>query len=173
MGYLIGEESPVVWRGLMVMKALQQLLHEVAWGGLDVLVLDLPPGTGDVQLTITQQIELAGAVIISTPQTLSLKDSIRGIRMFEKVNVPILGMIQNMSLFKCPCCGHEEHIFGKDGVRAACDELGIKFLGDIPLHSQIANHADQGKPTVVAEPDSPQAESFIQLAKDIRDLVKL
>src|ERR1700753_3291456 len=170
MGFLVGDDSPVVWRGLMVMKALQQLLHEVNWGELDVLVLDLPPGTGDVQLSITQQIDLAGAVIVSTPQTLSLKDSIRGIRMFEKVNVPILGMIQNMSLFKCPCCGHEEQIFGKDGVRDACSQLGIKFLGDIPLQSQIASDADAGKPTVVAEPESPRAEAFVKIAQEVSGL---
>jgi ATP-binding protein involved in chromosome partitioning len=173
MGYLIGDDSPIVWRGLMVMKALQQLLHEVDWGGLDILVLDLPPGTGDVQLTITQQIELAGAVVVSTPQALSLKDSVRGIRMFEKVDVPILGMIQNMSLYKCSCCGHEEHVFGKNGVRDACDQLGLKFLGDIPLQSQIANDADVGKPTVVAEPESSRAKTFMQLATDIRRIVEL
>jgi ATP-binding protein involved in chromosome partitioning len=173
MGYLIGEDSPVVWRGLMVMKALQQLLHEVDWGVLDVLVLDLPPGTGDVQLSITQQIELAGTIVVSTPQTLSLKDSIRGIRMFEKVNVPVLGMIQNMSLFRCPCCGHEEHVFGKDGVRDACDQLGIRFLGDIPLQSQIASDADVGKPTVVAEPDSPRAEAFVKIANLVSGIAQL
>jgi ATP-binding protein involved in chromosome partitioning len=173
MGYLVGDESPVVWRGLMVMKALQQLLHEVDWGGLDVLVLDLPPGTGDVQLSITQQIELAGAVIISTPQTLSLKDSIRGIRMFEKVSVPILGMVQNMSLFKCPCCGHEEHVFGKNGVLNACEELKIRFLGDIPLQSRIASDADIGKPTVVAEPNSEEAAAFVKIATEVSKLVNL
>jgi ATP-binding protein involved in chromosome partitioning len=173
MGYLVKEDSPVVWRGLMVMKALQQLLHEVDWGGLDVLVLDLPPGTGDVQLTITQQLELAGALIVSTPQTLSLKDSIRGVNMFRKVNVPILGMIQNMSLFKCPCCGHEEHIFGHDGVRKACEELNIKFFGDIPLHSKISSDADAGKPTVVAEPESDRSQAFIKLADEVASLIKI
>lgn len=173
MGYLVKESSPIVWRGLMVMKAIQQLLHEVDWGGLDVLVLDLPPGTGDVQLTITQQLELAGALIVSTPQSLSLKDSIRGVNMFRKVDVPILGMVQNMSLFKCPCCGHEEHIFGHDGVRKTCEELNIKFLGDIPLHSRIASDADAGKPTIMAESKSESARAFMRLADEVASLIKI
>jgi len=155
------------------MKALQQLLHEVDWGGLDILVLDLPPGTGDVQLTITQQVDLAGALIISTPQSLSLKDSIRGVNMFRKVDVSILGMVQNMSLFKCPCCGHQEHIFGQDGVKHACEELDIKFLGDIPLHSKISSDADSGKPTVVSEPGSDRAQVFIQLADQIAAIINI
>ncbi|KAI9827653.1 MAG: Iron-sulfur protein [Phylliscum demangeonii] len=116
MGYLVHEEAPVVWRGLLVMKALQQLLHDVDWGGLDILVLDLPPGTGDTQLTITQQVKLDGAVIVSTPQDIALKDAVKGIKMFEKVNVPILGMVQNMSIFICPHCKQATHIFGSDGV---------------------------------------------------------
>jgi ATP-binding protein involved in chromosome partitioning len=146
------------------MKALQQLLHEVDWGGLDLLVIDLPPGTGDVQLTLTQQIVLDGALIVSTPQTLSLKDSIKGINMFRKVDVPIMGMVQNMSLFNCPSCGHQEHIFGFDGVRKACGELHVQFMGDIPLHSQIAKDADSGKPTVVADPTGMQSKAFFDLA---------
>jgi ATP-binding protein involved in chromosome partitioning len=171
MGYLVPESSPIVWRGLMVMKALQQLLHEVDWGagsdGLDVLVLDLPPGTGDVQLTITQQVELAGALIVSMPQTLSLKDSIRGVNMFRKVNVPIWGMVQNMSVFCCPGCGREERIFGHDGVRKACEELGVPVLGDIPLNTEIARDADVGKPTVVANPESSSAKAFMNLAESL------
>jgi ATP-binding protein involved in chromosome partitioning len=173
MGYLVDESTPVVWRGLMVMKALQQLLHEVDWGGLDVLVLDLPPGTGDVQLTITQQIKLDGSIIISTPQGLSLKDSVKGINMFRKVNVPILGMVQNMSLFQCSNCGHEEHVFGTDGVKRTCEELGIKFLGDVPLHPRICRDADDGKPTVVAEPDSERAKSFRDIADQVVEMIKL
>jgi ATP-binding protein involved in chromosome partitioning len=171
MGYLVPEDSPIVWRGLMVMKALKQLLHEVEWGGLDVLVLDLPPGTGDVQLTITQQVELDGAIIISTPQSLSLKDSIRGVNMFRKVNIPILGMVQNMSLYQCTNCGHQEHIFGLDGVKKACKELDIRFLADIPLHTSISSDADSGKPTVVRDSKSPQAQSFVQLADDISSTI--
>lgn len=173
MGYLISESSPVVWRGLMVMKALQQLLHEVDWGGLDILVLDLPPGTGDVQLTITQQIKLDGSIIISTPQALSVKDSVKGINMFRKVDVPILGMVQNMSLFQCSNCGHEEHVFGTDGVKRTCEELGIKFLGDVPLHPRICADADVGRPTVVAEPDSARAGRFKEIADEIANLIDL
>ncbi|KAE9989921.1 hypothetical protein EG327_002108 [Venturia inaequalis] len=173
MGYLVSESSPIVWRGLMVMKALQQLLHEVDWGGLDILVLDLPPGTGDIQLTITQQLHLSGAVIISTPQSLSLKDSVRGIEMFRKVHVPILGMVQNMSLFACSNCGHEDHIFGTEGVTRTCKEMGVRFLGDVPLHGRICKDADEGKPTVVAEPGSARAECFRGIAGEVGKLVGL
>ncbi|KAE9968826.1 hypothetical protein EG328_007249 [Venturia inaequalis] len=173
MGYLVSESSPIVWRGLMVMKALQQLLHEVDWGGLDILVLDLPPGTGDIQLTITQQLHLSGAVIISTPQSLSLKDSVRGIEMFRKVHVPILGMVQNMSLFACSNCGHEDHIFGTEGVTRTCKEMGVRFLGDVPLHGRICKDADEGKPTVVAEPGSARAERFRDIAGEVGKLVGL
>ncbi|MCJ1470701.1 hypothetical protein MMC07_009348, partial [Pseudocyphellaria aurata] len=174
MGYLVGEKAPVVWRGLMVMKALQQLLHDVEWGGLDILVLDLPPGTGDTQLTITQQICLDGAVIVSTPQDIALKDTVKGINMFQQVNVPILGMIQNMSSFTCPVCSHTTPIFsphshhggGGGGVEHACSQHGIPFLGDIPLHASICDDADRGMPTVVAEPaGSERVEVFMKLAK--------
>lgn len=173
MGYLVDESAPVVWRGLMVMKALQQLLHEVEWGGLDILVMDLPPGTGDVQLTITQQIKLDGAVIISTPQSLSLKDSVKGINMFRKVDVPILGMVQNMSLHHCSNCGHEEHIFGTDGVKKTCKELDVKFLGDVPLHGSICRDADLGKPTVVSEPESARAKAFRDIAAQVAESIDL
>jgi ATP-binding protein involved in chromosome partitioning len=173
MGYLVGEDAPVVWRGLMVMKALQQLLHEVDWGGLDILVLDLPPGTGDVQLTITQQIKLDGAVIISTPQSLSIKDSVKGINMFQKVNVPILGLVQNMSLYHCPNCGHQEHLFGNDGVKKTAEKLGIRMLADVPLHPRICQDADEGKPTVVAEPESERAQVFQDLAGAIAEEIEL
>ncbi|KAI4721263.1 P-loop containing nucleoside triphosphate hydrolase protein [Aureobasidium sp. EXF-10727] len=156
MGYLVPETSAVVWRGLMVMKALQQLLHEVEWDGLDVLVLDLPPGTGDVQLTITQQIVLDGAVIVSTPQDVALKDA-------------ILGMVQNMSAFTCPNCSTTHSIFGREGVIKKCDEMNIKLLADIPLHPSICEDADRGKPTVVAEPDSVRAQVFKDLAADLRE----
>jgi ATP-binding protein involved in chromosome partitioning len=164
MGFLVDESSPVIWRGLMVMKALQQLLHEVDWGGLDILVLDLPPGTGDVQLTITQQIKLDGALIVSTPQSLALKDSVKGINMFKKVGVPILGMVQNMSLFHCPNCGHEEHVFGFRGVEETCKEMGVKFLGNVPLHGRISNDKI---PTVVGEPDSARAKAFRDIAEQV------
>ena len=167
MGYLVDEKAPVVWRGLMVMKALQQLLHEVEWGDLDVLVLDLPPGTGDTQLTITQQVELNGAVIVSTPQDVALKDAVKGISMFEKTNVPVLGMVQNMSVFMCHHCGHATHIFGSEGVARRCKEHGLELLGDIPLDERICGDADKGRPTLVSEPDSARARAFLNIASRI------
>jgi len=173
MGYLVPKTSPITWRGLMVMKALQQLLHEVDWGILDVLVLDLPPGTGDVQLTITQQVNLAGALIVSTPQSLSVTDSVRGVNMFRKVDVPVLGMVQNMALYQCPCCGHEEHIFGKDGLKEVCEELDVRILTDIPLHRRFAGDADIGKPTVIADPGGEHAKVFSKLADEIALIAKL
>ncbi|KAF7542216.1 hypothetical protein G7Z17_g11783 [Cylindrodendrum hubeiense] len=168
MGYLVGENAPVVWRGPMVMKAIQQLLHEVEWGGLDILVLDLPPGTGDTQLTITQQIILDGAVIVTTPHTLATKDAVKGINMFKAVNVNILGLVQNMSLFQCPHCHGETHVFGSnERVEKMCREHEIDFLGDIPLHPNIGDDAEKGKPTVVAEPTSERASAFVSIAQDI------
>ena len=158
MGYLLpSEKAPVAWRGLMVMKALQQLLHEVDWSpGLDVLVLDLPPGTGDVQLTIGQQAEVDGAVVVSTPQDVALKDAVKGVGMFRKMNINVLGMVQNMSVFVCPKCGEETKIFAQSsksngGVENRCAEMGIDFLGDIPLDATICADADRGMPTIVAE----------------------
>lgn len=173
IGYLVRSTDAVVWRGLMVMKALQQLLHEVDWGGLDILVLDLPPGTGDTQLTITQQIELDGAVIISTPQSLALKDAVKGIAMFRKVEVPLLGMVQNMSVFVCPCCKEKTHIFGQEGARKEAENSGIELLGDIPLDVHICDNADNGKPTVVAEPASERAKAFMDIARRVGEKIKL
>jgi ATP-binding protein involved in chromosome partitioning len=174
MGYLVGDSAPVVWRGLMVMKALQQLLHDVDWGGLDILVLDMPPGTGDTQLTITQQVELAGAMIVSTPQDIALKDAIKGIEMFRKTNTNILGMVQNMSLFICPHCQKGTHVFGGGdehghaiGVQQTCGKYGVKFLGDVPLHASICHDADVGRPTVVSEPDSERAKAYMDIARTI------
>ncbi|KAK8210688.1 nucleotide binding protein-like protein [Phyllosticta capitalensis] len=177
MGYLVGEDAPVVWRGLMVMKALQQLLHEVEWGGLDVLVLDLPPGTGDVQLTITQQIELDGAVIVSTPQDIALRDAVKGINMFKKVNVPITGFVENMAMFHCPHCNTETPIFtsasGATQLRDRFQELGAELLGSVPLHPTICTDADRGCPTVVAEPDSVRARVFGEIADAIAKKIAL
>ncbi|GAP88239.2 putative ATP-binding protein [Rosellinia necatrix] len=168
MGYLVGEDAPVVWRGLMVMKALQQLLHEVEWGGLDMLVLDLPPGTGDTQLSVTQQIVLDGSVIVTTPHTLAVKDAVKGINMFEKVNIPLLGLVQNMSLFCCPHCHHDTAIFGSgDRVKKLCHDHSICLLGDIPLHQSIGDDGQKGKPTVVAEPESHRAQAFMDIAKQV------
>lgn len=174
MGYLIPEDSPVAWRGLMVMKALQQLLHEVEWGGLDVLVLDLPPGTGDVQLTITQQLKLDGAVIVSTPQDLSLKDANKGIALFRKVDVPLLGLVSNMSSFICPSCAAPHPIFGSsDHMREMCKKHDLRLLGEIPLHPKICEDADRGKPSAVAEPDGEQARLFAGIANSVGGLIGL
>ncbi|KAK0654235.1 Iron-sulfur protein IND1 [Lasiodiplodia hormozganensis] len=180
MGYLVGEDAPVVWRGLMVMKALQQLLHEVDWGGLDVLVLDLPPGTGDVQLTITQQIVLDGAVIVSTPQDIALKDAVKGVNMFRKVSVPLLGVVENMATFHCPHCHAETPIFtsasaGTDhSFHSRFKELGVPLLGEIPLHPRICADADRGKPSVVAEsPDSPNVRAFEGVAAKVAEKIGL
>ncbi|KAK9476745.1 P-loop containing nucleoside triphosphate hydrolase protein [Lipomyces japonicus] len=168
MGFLIPDsDAPIVWRGLMVMKALQQLLHEVEWGGLDVLVLDLPPGTGDTQLTITQQIVLDGAVIVSTPQDIALIDAVKGLNMFKKVDVPVLGMVQNMSVFVCPNCNHETHIFGTDGVDREAKRLGTEVLGSIPLHASICQLSDAGKPVVIADPDSFNSKAYKNVAENV------
>ncbi|TKW57754.1 Iron-sulfur protein NUBPL [Colletotrichum tanaceti] len=174
MGYLVPEEDAVVWRGPMVMKAIQQLLHEVDWGALDILVLDLPPGTGDTQLTITQQLLLDGSVIVTTPHTLAVKDAVKGINMFNKVNVNILGLIQNMSLFNCPHCHGDTHVFGSnERVERMCRDHNISFLGDVPLHQSIGDNADLGKPTVAAEPTSERAEIFLKIARDIAPKIDL
>ncbi|TKA76072.1 hypothetical protein B0A55_05709 [Friedmanniomyces simplex] len=173
MGFLVPQDSPVAWRGLMVQKAMNQLLFEVSWPKLDLLILDMPPGTGDVQLTITQSIELAGAVIVSTPQDLALRDAVRGVDLLNKVGVPILGMLQNMSTFTCTNCGHHHDIFGLDGVRKKCDQLSIKLLGDIPLHPQICHDADAGKPTVVSAPDGPQAQAFHALMRAVAETISI
>ncbi|CAN9089894.1 unnamed protein product [Alternaria alternata] len=174
MGYLIPESSPVAWRGLMVMKALQQLLHEVEWGGLDVLVLDMPPGTGDVQLTITQQLVLDGALIVSTPQDLSLKDAVKGVELFRKVDVKLLGLVCNMAGFKCPGCGDVHEVFGNmKKIRAMCGKYELNMLGEIPLHASISDDADRGKPTVVAEPDGERAMAFGKIAQEVEGLIGL
>ncbi|KAI2628165.1 P-loop containing nucleoside triphosphate hydrolase protein [Xylaria nigripes] len=168
MGYLVGEDAPVVWRGLMVMKALQQLLHEVEWGGLDILVLDLPPGTGDTQLSVTQQIFLDGSVIVTTPHTLAVKDAVKGINMFKKVNVPLLGLVQNMSLFCCPHCHRDTAVFGSnEAVRKICCDYSIDLLGDIPLHQNVGDDGQRGKPTVVSEPESERANAFMNIARQV------
>ncbi|KAI1424653.1 P-loop containing nucleoside triphosphate hydrolase protein [Xylaria sp. FL1777] len=174
MGYLVGEDAPVVWRGLMVMKALQQLLHEVEWGGLDVLVLDLPPGTGDTQLSVTQQIILDGSVIVTTPHTLAVKDAVKGINMFKKVDIPILGLVQNMSLFCCPYCHQDTAVFGSnERVERLCQDYSIGILGDIPLHQNIGDDGQRGKPTVVSEPESHRARAFMDIARQVGSKIGL
>ncbi|XP_041927545.1 iron-sulfur protein NUBPL [Alosa sapidissima] len=164
MGFLVEDVAPIVWRGLMVMSAIEKLLRQVDWGRLDYLVVDMPPGTGDVQLSITQNIPIAGAVIVSTPQDIALLDARRGAEMFRKVNVPVLGLVQNMSVFQCPKCNHQTHIFGADGARELAHTLGVEVLGDIPLHLNIRETSDRGQPVVVSSPDSPEAESYKKVA---------
>lgn len=173
MGYLIPKGKPVVWRGLMVTRGIQQLLHEVSWGGLDILVLDLPPGTGDTQLTIAQQINLSGAVIVSTPEEIAIDDTINGLSMFQTVSVPILGMIQNKSVYVCPKCGNVDHIYDSEGVSRVCESQGVDLLGDVPVDTRIRIDAGRGKPTVVAEPESGRARTFMEIAERIAFKVEL
>lgn len=168
MGYLIpSEDSPIVWRGLMLQKALQQLLFDVQWDKLDVLVIDLPPGTGDVQLTLSQLLKVDGAVIVSTSQDLALIDVKKGISMFNKVKIPIFGLIENMSVFICPNCNHEEHLFGDGGVLKEAEKLGIKHIASIPLNKQICNRSDEGYPISI-DKDSPLAKPYYKAASIVK-----
>nr|XP_015206089.1 PREDICTED: iron-sulfur protein NUBPL isoform X6 [Lepisosteus oculatus] len=167
MGFLVEDTAPVVWRGLMVMSAIEKLLRQVDWGTLDYLVVDMPPGTGDVQLSVTQNIPIAGAVVVSTPQDLALLDARRGAEMFRKVNVPVLGLIQNMSVFQCPKCQHQSHIFGADGARELAESLGVEVLADIPLHINIRETSDSGRPVVVSSPESPEARAYRRAAEEV------
>lgn len=168
IGFLVAEDQPVVWRGPMVMGALQQMLDDVIWGPLDVLIVDMPPGTGDAQLTMSQNVPLAGAVIVSTPQDIALLDARKGLNMFRKVDVPVLGIIENMSMYICPKCGHEAHIFGHGGARAEAEKMGSPFLGEIPLEIEIRLTADGGHPIVVSSPDSPHAAAYMAIAEKVQ-----
>jgi ATP-binding protein involved in chromosome partitioning len=169
IGFLVEEETPMIWRGPMVMSALTQMLREVDWGGLDVLVVDMPPGTGDAQLTMAQQVPLKGAVIVSTPQDLALIDARRGIAMFRRVNVPVLGIVENMSTFICPHCGTRSDIFGHGGARHEAERLGVPFLGEVPLALAIRETSDAGLPVVASEPDGPHARAFHAIAARVRE----
>jgi ATP-binding protein involved in chromosome partitioning len=169
IGFLIEEETPMIWRGPMVMSALTQMLREVEWGTLDVMVVDMPPGTGDAQLTMAQQVPLKGAVIVSTPQDLALIDARRGIAMFRRVNVPVLGIVENMSTFICPHCGTRSDIFGHGGARAEAERLGVPFLGEVPLDMTIREKSDAGLPVVATAPDSPLAQCYRNIAARVRD----
>ncbi len=164
MGFLVAEDTPMIWRGPMVMSALQQMLRDVEWGELDVLVADLPPGTGDAQLTMAQQVPLAGAVIVSTPQDIALLDARKGLNMFRKVDVPVLGIVENMSYFRCPHCGERSDIFGHGGARREAERLGVEFLGEVPLDILIRETSDDGRPIVVSHPESEHAEIFRRMA---------
>jgi ATP-binding protein involved in chromosome partitioning len=169
IGFLIEEETPMIWRGPMVMSALTQMLREVEWGTLDVMVVDMPPGTGDAQLTMAQQVPLKGAVIVSTPQDLALIDARRGIAMFRRVNVPVLGIVENMSTFVCPHCGTRSDIFGHGGARREAERLGVPFLGEVPLDISIREKSDAGLPVVATAPDSEQAQIYRDIAARVRD----
>ncbi|KAA1054582.1 iron-sulfur cluster carrier protein ApbC [Azospirillum argentinense] len=165
MGFLVAEDTPMIWRGPMVMSALQQMLRDVNWGTLDVLVVDMPPGTGDAQLTMAQQVPLAGAIIVSTPQDIALLDARKGLNMFRRVDVPVLGIIENMSYFCCPNCGHRTDIFSHGGARKEASDLGMEFLGEVPLHLDIRETSDQGQPIVVSQPESEHAKVYRGIAK--------
>jgi ATP-binding protein involved in chromosome partitioning len=167
IGLMVNEGQAVVWRGPMLMGALQQMLMQVQWGALDVLIVDLPPGTGDVQMTLAQKSHVDGAIVVSTPQDVALLDARKGIDMFQQLKVPVLGLIENMSTHICSKCGHEEHIFGHGGVRAEAERLGVPLLAEIPLHLDIRIASDGGAPIVVSKPESAQAQSFRQLARDL------
>lgn len=164
MGFMVDEGTPIIWRGPMVVQALNQMLRQVNWGELDVIVIDMPPGTGDVQLTMAQQVPLSGAVIVSTPQDLALIDARKGLAMFERVEVPVLGIIENMSTFICPHCGERSDIFGHGGAEAEARKLGVPFLGGVPLHMDIRATSDRGQPVVASEPDGPHAAIYRDLA---------
>jgi len=164
MGFLIAEDEPMIWRGPMVIQALTQMLRDVAWGELDMLIVDMPPGTGDAQLTMAQQVPLAGAVIVSTPQDLALIDARKGLNMFRKTNVPVLGIVENMSYFLCPKCGERSEIFGHGGARKEAEKLGVPLLGEVPLNMTIRERSDGGQPVVASEPDSPHAQVYREIA---------
>jgi ATP-binding protein involved in chromosome partitioning len=172
IGFLVEEDTAMIWRGPMVMSAITQMLRDVAWGTLDILVVDMPPGTGDAQLTLAQNVPLKGAIIISTPQDLSLIDARRGLAMFKKVNVPVFGIIENMSYFQCPHCGAQSDIFGHGGARHEAERLGVPFLGEIPLHISIRTSSDSGTPVVESEPNGPHAAIYRAIAANVRDQLK-
>jgi ATP-binding protein involved in chromosome partitioning len=167
IGFLIDQDQPMVWRGPMVTQALQQLLEQTNWRDLDYLIVDMPPGTGDIQLTLSQKVPVTGAVIVTTPQDIALLDARRGLKMFEKVDIPILGVVENMSMHVCSNCGHAEPIFGTGGGEKMCAEYGVEFLGALPLTMSIREQTDSGKPTVVADPDGPVAKIYKDIARKI------
>ena len=173
MGMLVAEDTPMIWRGPMVMGAIEQMLSDVDWGRLDTLVIDLPPGTGDAQLTLSQRVPLTGAVIVSTPQDIALIDARKGLNMFRKVAVPVVGLIENMSYFNCPHCGERSEIFGHGGARAEAARIGADFLGEIPLDISIRHNSDDGQPILMAEPDGPHAQRYLDIGKKIWDKLTL
>ncbi|WP_368416022.1 Mrp/NBP35 family ATP-binding protein [Falsiroseomonas sp.] len=171
IGFLVEEETPMIWRGPMVMGALEQLMGQVEWGALDIMIVDMPPGTGDAQLTMSQRVPLAGAVIVSTPQDVALIDARRGVKMFERVGVPVLGLIENMSFYCCPNCGHRADIFGHGGAKAEAQRIGVEFLGELPLKVAIRELADAGTPIVAARPETEEAQAYQKIASRLREKV--
>lgn len=167
IGTLVSRDTPLIWRGPKACGALQQLLSDVNWGEIDIMVIDMPPGTGDIQITLSQQVRLNGAVIVSTPQDIALIDAVKGVNMFKAVNVPILGVVENMSYHLCEKCGHKEYVFGEHGAQDTAKKIEVDFLGEIPLNIKIRTHADEGKPIVVAEPDSEFAKAYLDIADKI------
>ncbi|XP_042454341.1 iron-sulfur protein NUBPL-like isoform X1 [Zingiber officinale] len=169
IGFLVEKDAPIVWRGPMVMSALEKMTRGVAWGDLDLLIVDMPPGTGDAQLSISQRLQLSGALIISTPQDIALIDARRGANMFRKVEVPILGLVENMSCFKCPHCGEKSYIFGNGGTQRTAKELDMKYLGEIPLEQDIRSSSDDGLPIVLAAPHSQAAKAYTDVAEKMTE----
>ncbi|KAJ3687154.1 hypothetical protein LUZ61_016318 [Rhynchospora tenuis] len=172
IGFLVEKDAPIVWRGPMVMSALEKLTRGVSWGNLDVLVVDMPPGTGDTQLSVSQRLKLSGAVIVSTPQDIALIDARRGANMFRKVEVPILGLVENMSCFKCPNCGEKSYIFGEGGARRTANDMELKFLGEVPLELDVRTSSDEGEPVVVSSPQSASAKAYVDIAEKIVNRLK-
>ena len=172
IGFMVDPNQPVIWRGPMVMGALEQLLKDVDWGALDILLVDMPPGTGDTQLTMAQRVPITGAVIVSTPQDIALLDARKGLNMFRQVNIPVLGFVENMSYHKCANCGHIEHVFDHGGARKAAEELDVPFLGEIPLDIKIRLSMDGGKPLVVADPESPHSQAYDEIAAKLWEAVE-
>lgn len=172
VGALISRDTPLIWRGAKACGAIEQMLKETNWGEIDIMVIDMPPGTGDIQITLSQRIDFAGAIIVSTPQDVALIDAVKGVNMFEKTGVPVLGMVQNMSSFICPHCGKKTYIFGQDGAKNKADQMGVKFLGDVPLDVSIRQNADNGTPMVAALPDSPITKSYEEIAAKILKLIE-
>ena len=173
MGLLVPDDTAMIWRGPMVQSALTQMLNSVAWGNLDIIIIDLPPGTGDIQISLAQQVNLAGAVIVSTPQDVALLDVVKALTMFQKANVPIIGMIENMSYWSCPDCGRVDHIFGEGGVKAEAKKRGIDLLGEIPISIDVRKGSDSGIPIIISDPDSIQSKNYRIIAKSILKSIKI
>jgi ATP-binding protein involved in chromosome partitioning len=167
IGFLVDTDNPMIWRGPMATQALEQLLRQTNWADLDYLIVDMPPGTGDIQLTLSQRVPLTGAVIVTTPQDIALLDAKKGLKMFEKVGVPILGLVENMAVYVCPSCGHSEHIFGADGGKNMAAEYGVDYLGSLPLNLSIREQADAGRPSVVSDPDGEIAAIYKTVARQV------